>query len=289
LLGQALGQHLGYENERPYLPWVFLHPYELMMFTGFPVALLALAGAARSIRALRVFDWRRVDVVSVSLVVTLIVLAVSGTARGETGRVWLFFAPFILLAAAHQLRSAGLGGIRLVTVTQAATLITLVGFLRVMDTELKPPPDMPPPPNEQASYEMLAAPATFASSVTLVGESAVIRADGIDLTLAWRADHQVAKPYYLSALIVGPDGQPVGRAINWQPFDTRYPLTCWKPGQLVVETRHLPLGRNIPAGDYWISLSAFDIQDVKGVPVTRPGAAPDSQVGLGPIRAATGN
>lgn len=289
LLGQALGQHLGYENERPYLPWVFLHPYELLMFSGFPVALPALAGAARSIPALRAFEWRRADAMSVSLVATLIVLAISGTARGETGRVWLFFVPFILLAAAHQLRSAGPGSTRLVTVTQAVTLITLVGFLRVMDTELKPPPDMPPLPNEQASYETLAAPATFAGGVTLVGEGAMIRGDGIDLTLAWRADRQAAKPYYLSALIVGPDGQPVGKAVNWQPFDTRYPLTCWKPGQLVVETRHLPLSGNVPAGDYWISLSAFDIHDVKGVPVTRPGAVPDTQVGLGPIRVAAGN
>jgi hypothetical protein len=289
LLGQALGQHLGYEHERPYLPWVFLHPYELLMFAGFPVTLLALAGVARSIPALRAFEWRKVDAESVSLAVTLIVLAISGTARGETGRVWLFFVPFILLAAAHQLRSAGPGSIRLVTVTQAVTLITLVGFLRVMDTELKPPPDLPALPNGQASYETLAAPATFDGSVTLVGERAVVHGDGIDLTLAWRADRQAAKPYYLSALIVGPDGQPVGKAINWQPFDTRYPLTCWKPGQLVVETRHLPLDRGVQTGDYWISLSAFDIHDVKGVPVTRPGAAPDTQVGLGPITVAAGN
>ncbi len=91
----------------------------------------------------------------------------------------------------------------------------------------------------------------------------------------------------MSALVVRPDGQALPQAVNWQPFETRYPITCWRPDQRIVETRRLPLAQDSPPGAYWISLSAFERHSgqiaITPVSITRPGAAPETQIGLGPI------
>jgi hypothetical protein len=279
ILAQALGQHL--DLNRPYLPWVFLHLYDLALFTGLPVVCLALVTIARGVLIRRPINPDKLDPLALALALTLILLAISGTARGETGRVWLFFVPFMLILAARHFGNSERSSAALVTVTQAITLITLAAFLRVMGTELNPPPAGPP--SEQVAVDPLPSPATFAGSFTLIGSRATPNGDGIDLTLSWRSDRQVATPYYLSALVVRPDGQPLPPAVNWQPFDTRYPTTCWQPGQIITETRRLPLGERPAPGSYWVSLSAFDRRDGQGIPVTQPGADPATQIGLGPI------
>src|SRR5207244_4244930 len=101
------------ELERPYLPWVFLHLYDLALFIGFPLVTLAVAATVKSLRTLR-----SLDPLAGALALTLILLALSGTARGETGRVWLFFVPYILILAARyaiNLKDSAL----LITITQA--------------------------------------------------------------------------------------------------------------------------------------------------------------------------
>src|SRR5258708_6016841 len=97
VFGTALGLHLGFE--RPYLPWVYLHLYDLALFAGLPVVILAVAAIWKN---LRLRSLASLDPMGISLILTLIILAISGTARGETGRVWLFFVPFILILAARQ-------------------------------------------------------------------------------------------------------------------------------------------------------------------------------------------
>jgi hypothetical protein len=282
ILEVALGQHL--ELERPYLPWVFLHVYDLLLFTGLPVALVAVLAITQRPR----------PPLTAALALIIAIMAVSGTARGETGRVWMFFSPFILIIAARALQPPDSSeevsiprGAGMVTLTQALVLATLVAFLRVIATELTPPP---PPPDDQTPLQVPAAPSALGGYFTLIGWRAEPASDStsIDLTLRWRAEARSAVPYFFSALIIGPEGQLVSDAVNWQPFDTdldvpKYPVTCWAPGQVVTETRRLPLGELAP-GEYWISLSAFDVRDMQRLSVTAPGTPEDTQIGLGPVR-----
>jgi hypothetical protein len=281
ILNTALGEHL--TLDRPYLPWVYLHLYDLALFTGLPVVLMALVAIVRGLPLRRRFDLSTFDPLGVALAVTLLILVLSGTARGETGRVWMFFVPFVLILAARAITGRMSF---LATITQAIVLLTLVAFLRTVGTELTPPPRQPM--GGQANNEPLATPATFAGGFTLVGWRGTPGKEGIDLTLSWRADRQSSVPYYLSALIVDPDRKPIPPASNWQPFETRYPITCWQPGQIITETRHIPLsGHNLKSGDYWISLSAFEAHngvEPKGVTVSQPGQPLANQIGLGPVR-----
>ena len=86
---------------RPYLPWLGLHTWDIVLFAGLPASALAIVGLfVRRGDAYRQF--------ALALGLTLVILVLSGTARGETGRVWMFFMPLILLLTAGALISLGL-------------------------------------------------------------------------------------------------------------------------------------------------------------------------------------
>lgn len=328
MLMSILSRHL--PQDRPYLPWIYLHLYDLALFTGLPVVFVALArifvAARHMLRRDSKTDGPKLDPLltsspspnserdaplgsnidlannlssnpkgrgevnslfdplALALGAALLIMALSGTARGETGRVWLFFVPFILILAARQLSRSSQAAALTVTLVQAFTLLTVVAFLRVVDTELLPPPSAPPSTQAVVTSE-LASQVRFADSFSLIGQHATATKDGIDLTLSWEGEQQAIYPYYLSALVVAPNGQSLPPNIVWQPFDNNYPITCWRHGQIITETRHLPLGANPVPGDYWVSLSAFSLVNgaPKGVTVTSPNLPPDTQFGLGPI------
>ncbi len=90
LLGESFDTH--FLLDRPYIPWLWMHFWEWALFTGIPFIALWLTAAVR-----------RRNTLAIALLCTVVVLLVSNTARGETGRVWLFLAPFVLIAAAQSL------------------------------------------------------------------------------------------------------------------------------------------------------------------------------------------
>ncbi len=91
-------------------------------------------------------------------------------------------------------------------------------------------------------------------------------------------------PYWFSALLVGPDGAPLPNATVWQPLQTRYPTTCWLPGEQVGETVTLPLPADPQSGGWYISLAALtDDHASARLPVTLPDGSTDTQIGLGPV------
>ncbi|MHB8629637.1 MAG: ArnT family glycosyltransferase [Aggregatilineales bacterium] len=301
VLAPALNQHL--ELDRPYLPWLALHLYDVALFIGLPISGLALIGIVSAFRRIRQSP---VDPFPLALALSLIVIDLSGTARGETARVWLFFMPLLLIVAVQVLATShpstaslhkrggvtpehvdsplppvGEGpGVRAFWLTQAIALLTLATFVHVMGTELTPPPD-----ESIGNAPPQAATNTFGNALGLVNEHSTVSSDGrsITLTLTWQARQSVDVPYFFSALLVRPDGQPVSRAVNWQPHDTRYPVTCWRPGALVIDTVTLPFGDVPRPGAWWISLSAFDIRTGKRLVVVGANGSSDTQIGIGPV------
>ncbi len=311
VLAPALNQHL--ELDRPYIPWLALHLYDLALFAGLPVSGLALLTIFRAFRRLRQSP---LDPFPIAFALSLIVIDFSGTARGETSRVWLFFMPLLLILvgaspptplSTHVERGSqsnpaplpdaekvkqlalsplstkwrGAGGEVLFWLTQAIALLTLAMFVRVMGTELTPPPDesvgISPPQ---------AANAVFDNALALVNDRGAVSADGksLTLTLTWQDRQAVDVPYFFSALLVRPDGQPIIQAVNWQPHETRYPVTCWRPGAIVMDSVTLPFGNTPKPGAWWISLSAFDIHTGARLPVVSANGTSDMQIGIGPVQ-----
>lgn len=281
LLHVALGTHL--DLDRPYLPWLWLHFWDWAIFSGLPLILIWLWLAVRRLRA----GLRPGAVLNVALLLTMLILLLSDTARGETGRVWLFFAPFVLIAAADfpagagQTRQAWLA----VTSGQAALLVALAFSWHVISADDIRPPH-PAPPIVEASQPINA---DFGGLFRLVSWQAAQEGSALILHFNWQAEQQMTTPYWFAAFPVTPEGRPAAEALVWQPDETRYPTTCWRPGQIIGETVRLPLPEDAAPGDWWVSVVAFpDVNDYSAaLPVTLPGGPPDVQLGLGPVRVHT--
>ncbi len=275
-----LGQH--YDLYRPYWPWLVLHPYDMFLFVGVPVALLALWRITR-LRVLwgHAADASRGDVLALAAAITLVVLVLSGTARGETGRVWLFFAPVWVLLAASVLQRldhrARVGSVAF----QALCLLSLGAVLRVNFTALTEPPN-PPAAAQAPTFPVYAAFEAGPDAVTLVGLSVDAAPDAVTLHLHWRAETRVKRPYVLALLSIAPDGTPQD-TLSWNPLDWDYPPSCWKPGHAFVDTVRVPLGAAAMPGEWLFSLSIRDVFTGETMRVTGPDGNVSGQLGIGPV------
>jgi hypothetical protein len=314
---------------RPYLPWVWLHTWDWILWTGLAMMLLWWAGILRWLRG-RVGE---PPTLAIALLLMIVTLAVSGTARGESGRVWLVYTPFAVVAAADGLRrlltmprgavstrleaqsplkgagatagqvqpaSAGFqtslapgstGAMErptlAITLAQTALMLVITVTLAVINA-----PDLFPRPATAANAgadtplgaDGLPAGAGFnGGDFRLAAWDARVEGDNILLRLDWQGERPMFTPYWFSALLVSPDGTPLPQAEVWQPLETRYPTSCWLPGETVSETVALPLPDGA-AGDWWVSLAAFrDAEGRERLPVTLPDGGADTQVGLGPV------
>jgi hypothetical protein len=278
LLRTSMQFHLSLD--RPYWFWVWMHVWDWIMWTGVGLALLWLGGIWNWWRSRKTAEF---PLLGVTLLISMLILTISGTARGETGRVWLFFSPFMVAAAVDGLKrvtDASRDNWLLITAAQAVLLIVMVACLDVVSTNFTAPPA---PAQTTVAHD---ANATFgADAFQLTGWDAQYQNGNVHLHLRWQGLSQVTTPYWFTAILVAPDGQTVN-VDPWQPGgDSRYPTTCWQPGQMVGDTISLPLPTSPEKGDWWISLAVYgDRQSPDGrLAVTQPGQPADTQIGLGPV------
>ncbi|MFN8374944.1 MAG: hypothetical protein U0694_18970 [Anaerolineae bacterium] len=290
----SLGLHL--DLDRPYLPWVFIHYWDWTMFNSFVLMLVGYFGLWRWLRKREGTP----PVLTLALFATVIFLALSGTGRGEAGRVWMPFTPFVLLAAAEGLPRLVSGDWKrswlALTLAHAAVMLVLAIFLNVMSHDFVPTPLAPVPADH-----LQTADATFAAangdSFRLEGWNAQVAGDTLTLQLRWSGITQSTQVYFFSALLVAPDGTTYNTGV-WQPGgavvpadsdqDARgtFPTTCWLPGAVIGDSVTLALPADAASGDWWISLAAYgDNAAADGrLMVTLPDGAQDSQAGLGPVQ-----
>jgi hypothetical protein len=271
ILRLSLDIHLQIHN-RPYLPWLVMHTYDMFLFVGLPLSGLAIW---------RVLQIRRpagrTDLFTGAIALTMVIMVLSGTARGETGRVWLFFAPAWLLLAADALgrlrQNERVGALAM----QALCLVCMAAVLRVHFTALTVPASVPAaskPPDIAVNTPFQRG----EDRLTLIGLDAEHSAQDITLRLYWRADGFVKRPYVLSMIPVRPD-RSLLPSLNWDPLNWDYPPSCWAPGRVFVDTVVVPLGDKAMPGDWMFSLSITDVFTHE--PMLVNGGQP--QVGIGPV------
>lgn len=97
--------------------------------------------------------------------------------------------------------------------------------------------------------------AHFGPDITLVGAD-LGPAGGDTLTLAWRADRPVDRDYSIFVHLLDAEGQLLGQ-VDGVPFDGLYPLSHWRPGQVIQDIRSMPLatGAALPVA---IALGIYD-------------------------------
>ena len=277
----AMDLHLNSGKSLSYLTGIGLNTWDFFLFTGLPICGLAIAS---------VFSKRfpGVSCLAVALAGTLLALVLSGTARGEVARVWAFLTPFVVLLGATVFRQLRVGLRWLLLAGQMLLLLAVATAFTPQGTEARPLPtysEMILPPLQGPE---VAVDATFGGVLHLSGYQAQYRPATRSLVLAlkWQALHRTDLPYHFSAVLVAPDGHSLPGVV-WQPFEYRYPTSCWQPKETIVDQVEFPLGPDAAAGDWWLSLTAFGMLAGEPLPrlsVSLPDGTLDTQLGLGPLR-----
>lgn len=288
LLAQSLGYHL--QLDRPYAFWVWFHVWDWAVWSGIGWVLVALVGLWRGLKP----EHRRIHppLIGLSLALTVLALTLSGTTRGESGRIWLFLSPFALAAAAETLtRFTAAPHTRRLWGALMGAHVALALALGLF-IEAYPAPDLPPPPappqvSVSQPIDALFTDRASGARFRLTGWDAAQNGENITLSLQWEGVQRPLEAYFFGATLVSPDGQtyPVEA---WQPGlegARRYPTTCWDAGVIVGDTLPIALPVNAAAGDWWLSLAAFgDDTHPEGRLAVSTAQGEDVQIGLGPIR-----
>ncbi len=82
----------GLPIQRSYTTWIFYNIYDFFIFCSIPIAVLFLSNLKRSFAKIDILFW--------SFFAMLLLLDLSGSVRGEVGRIWLPFVPLMVLPAA---------------------------------------------------------------------------------------------------------------------------------------------------------------------------------------------
>jgi hypothetical protein len=128
--------HLATVESRSRGAWLWMNVVSYAVFCGWPLFVGALAGGAQFFAVLRreKFIARAQQstpiVIGVATLLTMLLLTVSGTARGEVERLWLFLTPSLAaLAAAHLMQRSGVKSIGILLTLQAAQTIIMAAWL----------------------------------------------------------------------------------------------------------------------------------------------------------------
>ncbi|MGD9495991.1 MAG: hypothetical protein AB7Y46_06755 [Armatimonadota bacterium] len=138
----GLGAHsgiTGLASFRSYGVWVWLNLVEFAVFLGLPLAAVVVAAVPRTIDALRGVGGRTLPAyLLASGLLTLLLLDVSGLVKGETGRIWLFFAPWLVAGAAPMLLDEDAPDLRPLAITCALTALQLLLMAWTMQPIVRP-------------------------------------------------------------------------------------------------------------------------------------------------------
>jgi hypothetical protein len=279
LLAASMSFHLSLD--RPYLFWLFMHPWDWLLWNGIAFGIVTIAQVAK---LLRKADRSAFPTVSVSLMLTILILVISGTARGETGRVWLFFAPFLLIGAAEHESASGRSAAETrwlwLGVPQGLLVVALVSSIASMSTDFTPPPPAPQVVTTRAADALFIG---DTGRFRLIGWDAEIANGALHLRLNWQGIEPSLAPIWFGGALVNRSGAALPLA-PWQPSGaSHYPTTCWSSGAAIGTTHTAELG-SIAPGEWWLSLAAYgdSAQPDRRLRVWSQ-AGEDSQIGLGPI------
>ncbi len=272
---------------RPYIPWLWLHTWDFIIFTGIPVFGLFLLSAwilppTAPSRKL-----------AIGIALTLLIFVISGTARGETGRVWMFLVPPLLVVVAAVILEFRARWSLTFAASQLFWLLILVIVLRPVGTSLNRPPIYEDIVTEQVDAPIMPVDATFGDEFQLIGFQGryLPESNSIAVGLNWKALKQMTNSYLFSILAVDPSGK-VRASETWLPLNYQYPTTCWFPDKTnqgqVSDRIELELSEQALNGEWWFSLSAFVLSE-EDTPIYLPVISPntggsDRQIGLGPVK-----
>lgn len=89
--------------QRAYFPWVIYNFYDFFIFTGIPILIIFIYLIKELIKNFSINKLSKEVILLISCLTTMLTVDILGMNRGETGRIWVIFTPFIILAIAGYL------------------------------------------------------------------------------------------------------------------------------------------------------------------------------------------
>jgi hypothetical protein len=259
-----------------YFTWVFLHLYDLFLFTGWALVGLAGWGIWRAVRALQQGEFSPLNILGGALATTLILVAISGTAQGETARLLSFYLPFLILMipslqTQNRIYRVGVWGLQLLTVLVMASL------LLVIPQDLNDPPTAPR--QDVPSYDHLAMipvegdfrSQNYIGEFTLAGYRFIADPANQVITLEfdWRGQAPTERPYQFEAIARAEnptDGQIISDPWRWYPQSGNYLTTCWQANDHIRDVIILPLPPVSEPVRWTVELRAIDTRTTDSLP-----------------------
>jgi 4-amino-4-deoxy-L-arabinose transferase-like glycosyltransferase len=277
----GLDQH--YElvtSQRRYSWWVGYNLIDLLLFAG---PLVVGGFLLRAIQAGRRFvggQSRTADHLALALGLLLLALDVSGTARGEVGRLWLFLMPLLAVVAAGYVggntlspdpspsegegnvgRVAPGGGVAALLIGAQLILALSLGLawrpIEAVMVVAERPVMAVRQPEQQVDF-------LFGDEIRLVGydipEEEGTAGGTLAFTLFWQREGQVERPYTVFTHLVDETGTLVAQQDNW-PVQGQWPPTCWQERETVVDEYQMVLPQGLRPGQYTLLVGLYDARD----------------------------
>lgn len=269
---------------RDYAPWLILHAWDVLLFTGLPAALLAVWG---TIYAIRAGQRDALAAFTLSMGLTFILVDFAGIVQGENARILIFYMPFLLVMGTVLRQNLAVRWEMGWLTTQAVVLLAMAAVLPVVPLDMNPQVFAPrsdigglgdiawTTSGEQVSS------ANYEGAFALnqhrhVGDPAV---QAITFELLWEGISPTERPYQME-MVASTQDPEVGflqsEPLIWTPQGGAYPPTCWQTGQMIndVVVLHVPA---VSAPVVWdVDITARDsrtgdtLQTLRLAPVSYP-------------------
>lgn len=247
ILRQTFGAHSELVR-RDYLPWLILHPYDVLLFTGLPAAVLSVLGAVRVIRD-RQFD--RLGVFTLSISATVLLVNLAGIVQGENARILIFYMPFLLLASLPLLRGRNSTYDTPLLSVQALVLLVMASVLAVVPFDMNPMPSGPRTDIGSLGDVVWTEDGTVFLNAEYAGEFALVRyrwvgdpsRQALSYEFEFAGHTPTERPYQfeLVARAETDEGEIVSEPFRWWSQGAEYPPTCWRSGEIIRDTIVMPL------------------------------------------------
>jgi Dolichyl-phosphate-mannose-protein mannosyltransferase len=235
--------------EFSFWPFVVWHPWDLLTMVGLPVVVLSLAA------------WRKAPALAAAFWVPLLALSLAHVARGETGRVWLYFTPLAVGAAAVMLSGSSRVVQLAVLTLLGAHLVTQGVLIRTHEYGFWPD-----------SLPKARIPADATGVDTRFGASGQIallayrlepleRGTERQVTLYWqRMSEEPLQTAFKAFVHVARDESDQARVAQHDEMPVRelYPTTCWVKGQIVEDAHELTIPTDAPLGQFPVFVGLYD-------------------------------
>ncbi len=247
-------------NLRRYDWWVIWNLIDLILFAGWPLLLGFLGSIVIVVRAWRQNKIAALDVLALCLLLLIILLDISGSARGEVGRIWLFFIPLLAYPAAH-FWSASLPGKHQARIIVALQLLIVISLgmswrpVRAVIVEAQRPTIPVASPDVNLDLAFTGEP--FSLRGFSLQPDPVQAGEEIELTLFWEADGPAQRPYTVFTHLTNETGDLVAQQDNW-PVNGQWPPTCWQAGEWIVDPYIILLPDDLPEGSYNLDVGLYD-------------------------------